>query len=213
LDVKGAGRSLSMAVGMIRETGNHAIAGIWHEGIDLKSEAGPVRVERGNGQYALFAGPAANDGAAAVHVSEKGSQSFGDRYARNLAVTRHVIPAMSTDSPAEVLDRSWSVAGFTLDNTKHKVTACLDGVAEDYWIENPERHPFFQWPARGMAASSACPQAGVRGARSLRFRARSIARLRRGRLVRGRLCRADGGRYRSSSSRGCVWICGAGRES
>ncbi len=137
LDVKGPGRSVSMVVWLRRESGNHAIAGIWHEGTDLHSGAAPVtRVERGRRQYALFAGLAANNGASAVHVSENGAASFGDRYARNLAVTPEVIP---TDS--------WAVVGFVFDNARNTATAYIDGKASDFWIEdNLDRHPFFQWP-------------------------------------------------------------------
>jgi len=135
---------------VIRESGNHAIAGIWHEGTDLQSAVGPVkRVEQGRRQYALFAGLAANNGAAAIHVSENGAKSFGDKYARNLAVTPEVIPAVPADSPGEVLDRSWSVVAFSFDNKRNTVTAYLDGKAHDYWIENPAEHPFFQWPYKG----------------------------------------------------------------
>ena len=36
LDIKGSGKSLSVVVWAIRESGNHALAGIWHEGTDLK---------------------------------------------------------------------------------------------------------------------------------------------------------------------------------
>lgn len=36
LDIKGAGKSVSAVVWAIRESGNHALAGIWHEGTDLK---------------------------------------------------------------------------------------------------------------------------------------------------------------------------------
>ena len=150
LDVKGPKRSVSMVVWLIRESGNHAIAGIWHEGTDLKGEAGPARrVEHGMRQYALFAGLAANNGASAVHVSENGGSSFGDRYARNLAVTPEVIPAVPAGAPAEALDRAWVAAGFTFDNQKHTVTAYLDGKATEFWIDHPEAHPFFQWPYKG----------------------------------------------------------------
>jgi hypothetical protein len=96
-----------------------------------------VNVERGKRQYALFAGLAANNGAAAVHVSENGAKSFGDRYARNLAVTAEPIPA------------GWSAVGFTFDNDRNIATAYLNGKANEYWISNPEKHPFFQWPAKG----------------------------------------------------------------
>jgi hypothetical protein len=149
LDVSGPKRSVSMVVWLIRESGNHAIAGIWHEGTDLKVADGASRVERGQRQYALFAGLAAKDGAAAVHVSENGAASFGDRYARNLAVTPEVIPTVATDAPAGVLDTAWSVVGFSFDNAKNTVTAYLNGKASEYWIEDPAKHPFFQWPYKG----------------------------------------------------------------
>jgi hypothetical protein len=145
IDIKGPGRSASMVVWMIRSSGNHAIAGIWHEGTDLHLSNSPaVRVERGKRQYALFAGLAANNGASAVHVSENGAKSFGDRYARNLAVTPEVIPAVP-----DARDEAWTTVGFTFDNHRNTVTAYLDGKATDYWIDNPEKHPFFQWPANG----------------------------------------------------------------
>ncbi len=150
LDVKGPGASVSMAVWLIRHGGNHAIAGIWHEGTDLQDHSRPAaRVEAGRRQYALFAGLAANDGASAVHVSENGRSSFGDRYARNLATTRRLIPTAAADAPDAVMDAAWSVVGFVFDNERNTATAYLDGEAEDHWIEDPASHPFFQWPARG----------------------------------------------------------------
>ncbi len=149
LDVKGKGRSVSMIVWLVRESGNHAIAGIWHEGTDLKLEraAQAAKIERGQRQYALFAGLAANNGASAAHVSENGAQSFGDRYARNLAVTPEVIPAISANASAAEIDRAWTTVGFTFDNDRDRVTAYLNGEATDYWIDEPQKHPFFRWPA------------------------------------------------------------------
>jgi hypothetical protein len=142
LDVKGPGRSVSMVVWLIRSGGNHAIAGIWHEGTDLASPNAPVqRVERGRRQYALLAGLAANDGGVAAHVSENGAASFGDKYARNLAVTPEVLPKAGPDG-------EWQVAAFAFDNARDTVTTYLNGKATEHWIENPEKHPFFQWPAR-----------------------------------------------------------------
>ncbi|HWR51501.1 MAG TPA: hypothetical protein VN428_10365, partial [Bryobacteraceae bacterium] len=150
LDIKGPGRSASMVAWVIRESGNHAIAGIWHEGTDLRERGALARrVEPGKRQYAIFAGLAANDGASAVHLSENGTKSFGDRYARNLAVTPDSIPTVSADAPPEALDTAWSVVGFVFDNRRNTVTAYLNGEAKDYWIENPNKHPFFQWPAKG----------------------------------------------------------------
>ncbi|HYN02242.1 MAG TPA: hypothetical protein VE359_07340 [Vicinamibacteria bacterium] len=150
LDVKGPGASVSMAVWMVRHGGNHAIAGIWHEGTDLEHRSRPAaKVQTGRRQYALFAGLAANDGASAVHVSENGRSSFGDRYARNLAATRRLIPTSAPDAPDAVMDAAWSVVGFVFDNERNTATAFLDGEAEDHWIEDPASHPFFQWPAKG----------------------------------------------------------------
>jgi hypothetical protein len=157
LDVKGPGRSVSMVVWLIRESGNHAIAGIWHEGTDLKVADAAARVERGQRQYALFAGLAANNGASAVHVSENGAASFGDRYARNLAVTPELIPAVAAGLSNDVLDRSWSVVAFSFDNAKNTVTAFLDGRATEYWIDDPAKHPFFQWPSKGWLDGSYRP--------------------------------------------------------
>ena len=159
LDAKGPGRSVSMVAWLIRESGNHAIAGIWHEGTDLNLPAAPAaKVERGMRQYALFAGLAANNGAAAAHLSENGAASFGDRYARNLAVTSRVIPAVPAASPAAVLDRSWHVAAFSFDDARHTLTAYLDGEAPEFWIEHPENHPFYRWAYLGWVHAQAQSQ-------------------------------------------------------
>ena len=150
LDVKGPGRSVSMVAWVVRRTGNHAIAGIWHEGTDL-AEAGKVasRVEKGMRQYALFAGLGANEGASAVHVSDNGAKSFGDKYARNLAVTPEKLKTAPANPSAADIDSAWSVMAFVFDNPRNTVTAYLDGRATEYWIDNPQRHGFFKWPANG----------------------------------------------------------------
>ena len=36
IDIKGVGKSVTLVVWAIRESGHHALAGIWHEGTDLK---------------------------------------------------------------------------------------------------------------------------------------------------------------------------------
>jgi hypothetical protein len=58
LDIKGACKSATVVVWAIRESGNHALAGIWREGTDLKQKetAAIQKVQRGQRQYALFAG-------------------------------------------------------------------------------------------------------------------------------------------------------------
>ena len=150
LDIKGPGASVSMVAWVIRESGNHAIAGIWHEGNDLR--AGQERaavVEHGRRQYALFAGLAANTGASAAHISENGRSSFGDKYARNLSVTPGLIPAVGPGAGAKELDAAWTVVGFSFDNDRDTVTSYLDGKAEEFWIDNPAEHPFYKWPYNG----------------------------------------------------------------
>lgn len=138
LDAKGKGRSVSMAIWVRRESGGHALGGIWHEGTDLSANSKQAaRVEPGKRQYAIFAGLAANPGASAAHVSENGNRSFGDQYARNLATTPEILPS------------NWALAAFAFDNKANTVTAYLDGRATDYWIDEPEKHPFFKWPAQG----------------------------------------------------------------
>ena len=69
IDIKGAGKSVSAVAWAIRESGNHALARIWHEGTDL-NQAGAARiVARGQRQYVLFAG-LSKEGTACGHVSE-----------------------------------------------------------------------------------------------------------------------------------------------
>ncbi len=162
LDVKGPGQSVSMVAWVIRESGNHAIAGIWHEGTDLKSDKGEIlRVEQGRRQYALFAGLGAKNGASAVHVSENGAKSFGDKYARNLAVTPELIPTAPAEAPPEQLDAAWSVMGFVFDNAADTVTAYLDGQASEFWIDDPSKHNFFKWPANGWLQAQLHRQPGL----------------------------------------------------
>lgn len=138
IDIKGRGRSMSLLVWLRRDAGNHAVAGIWHEGTDLRDHGPPPgRVERGMRQYALFLGLAANPGASAAHVSDNGASSFGDRYARHLSVTREVMTA-----------GEWVAAGFVFDNRANTVTSYLNGVANEYWVENPAESRFYRWAAR-----------------------------------------------------------------
>ncbi len=148
LDVKGPGRSVSMVVWLIHQEGSHAIAGIWHEGT-LKARGTPAVVrEQGRRQYALFAGLAANPGAVAMHVSENGVSSFGDIYARHLAVTPQKMKNVSLDAEDEILDAGWQAAGFVFDADTKVATAYLDGEAVERWTENPGKDRFFNHAAR-----------------------------------------------------------------
>jgi len=139
IDLKGSGQSVTVVVWAIRESGNHALAGIWHEGTDLiQNETSTIKkAVRGQRQYALFAG-LNKGGSACGHISENGASSFLNRYAlhkSNSADVSHAIPA---DSPAAVLDASWQCFAMTYNHATHELTGWLNGVAGDRWLENPQ---------------------------------------------------------------------------
>ena len=139
LDIKGAGKSVSVVVWAIRESGNHALAGIWHEGTDLKQKetAAIQKVQRGQRQYALFAG-LNKEGSACGHVSENGASSFLNKYALHKCNSAAQSPAVPADSPAEVLDASWQCFAMTFDHERDELTGWLNGVSGDRWLENPK---------------------------------------------------------------------------
>jgi hypothetical protein len=137
LDIKGRGKSVTLVVWAIRESGEHALAGVWHEGTDLKQEstAGVRRVERGRRQYALFAG-LNREGAACGHVSENGGASFGHIYALHKSNTADLSVGVPSDSPPEVLDAAWRAFGMTLDSDRSELTAWLDGSPSECWLDD-----------------------------------------------------------------------------
>jgi len=138
LDIKGAGRSVTVVVWAIRESGNHALAGIWHEGTDLKQKetAAIQKVERGQRQYALFAG-LNKAGSACGHVSENGASSFLNRYALHKCNSAGVSPAVPADSAPAVLDAAWQCFAMTFDHERDELTGWLNGESGDRWLENP----------------------------------------------------------------------------
>lgn len=139
IDLKGPNQSVSVVVWAIRESGNHALAGIWHEGTDLKQKetAAIKRVERGQRQYALFAG-LNKAGSACGHVSENGASSFLNRYALHKSNSADVSPAVPGDAPAAVLDAAWQCFAMTYNHATRELTGWLNGVAGDRWLENPK---------------------------------------------------------------------------
>ena len=137
IDIKGVGKSVTVVVWAIRESGNHALAGIWHEGTDLKlKEVAPIKkVERGQRQYALFAG-LNKVGSACGHVSENGAGSFLYRYALHKCNSGDVSPAVPADSSNEVLDASWQCFAMTYNHESHELTGWLNGRDTGRWQEN-----------------------------------------------------------------------------
>jgi hypothetical protein len=139
LDIKGD-KSVTVVVWAIREIGNHALAGIWHEGTDLKQKetSSVARVERGQRQYALFAG-LNKAGSACGHISENGGSSFLNKYALHKCNSAAQSPEVPADSPVEVLDGAWQCFAMTFDQDQHEIIGWLNGVSGDRWLENPRK--------------------------------------------------------------------------
>ena len=137
LDLKGDHQSVSVVVWAIRESGNHALAGIWHEGTDLKqaSTADIRRVERGQRQYALFAG-LNKEGSACGHVSENGASSFAYKYAMHKCNSGDSSPRVPADAPTATLDAAWECFAMTFDHQRDELSGWLRGRAADRWQEN-----------------------------------------------------------------------------
>ncbi len=140
LDIKGSGKSVTVVVWAVRESGNHALAGIWHEGTDLKqkSTSSIQKVERGQRQYALFAG-LNKTGSACGHVSENGASSFLNKYALHKCNSAGISPQVPTDAPAAKIDASWQCFAMTFDDASNELAGWLNGEAGDRWLDNPKK--------------------------------------------------------------------------
>ncbi len=146
IDIKGADKSVTLVVWAIRESGNHALAGIWHEGTDLKQKetTSIQKTERGQRQYALFAG-LNKEGSACGHVSENGASSFLNKYALHKSNSAAISPVIPADSPVEVLDASWQCFAMTFDHEHDALTGWLNGKSGDRWLENPKNDKFISF--------------------------------------------------------------------
>jgi hypothetical protein len=148
LDIKGANKSVTVVVWAIRESGNHALAGIWHEGTDLKEKTTETiaKVERGQRQYALFAG-LNKEGSACGHVSENGASSFTNKYALHKCNSAAQSPKVPHDSAPEVLAKSWQTFAMTFDSKTQQITGWLDGQSGDRWLDNPQKDKLLSFAA------------------------------------------------------------------
>jgi hypothetical protein len=148
LDIKGPGRAVTVVVWAIRESGNHALAGIWHEGTDLKEKTTETvaRVERGQRQYALFAG-LNKEGSACGHVSENGASSFLNKYALHKCNSEDVSPKVPWDADAATLAASWQTFAMTFDSRTRELTGWLNGRSGDRWLENPQKDRLVSYAA------------------------------------------------------------------
>ncbi len=140
LDIKGPEVSLTVVVWATWEGGNHGLAGIWHEGTDLKMDAtvGIQRVERGQRQYALFAG-LSMPGTACGHISENGAASFTGPYALHKCNSGDTATAVAIDADIATLDRSWHTFATTFDHRQSEIRGWLDGRATECWVDDPAR--------------------------------------------------------------------------
>jgi hypothetical protein len=148
LQIKGAGKAVTVVVWAIRESGNHALAGIWHEGTDLKEKTTETiaKVERGQRQYALFAG-LNKEGSACGHVSENGANSFTNKYALHKCNSAAQSPKVPHDSAPEVLAKSWQTFAMTFDSQTQQLTGWLDGQSGDRWLDNPQKDKLLSFAA------------------------------------------------------------------
>ena len=92
---------------------------------------------RGQRQYALFAG-LNKEGSACGHISENGASSFLNRYALHKCNSADASPAVSADSPADILDASWQCFAMTYNHVTCELTGWLNGKSGDRWLENPK---------------------------------------------------------------------------
>jgi hypothetical protein len=133
IDIKGAA-SVTVMVWAIRESGNHALAGIWHEGTDLKEKSTEniQKAVRGQRQYALFAG-LNKPGAACGHVSENGASSFAYKYAMHKSNSLEISPTVAADASVAQLDAGWQTFAMTFDHDRHVLTSWLNGTPSERW--------------------------------------------------------------------------------
>ena len=144
LDIKGKGKSVTLVVWLLYERGNHAIAGMWHEGTVTPRGEPPVVQVPGKRQFGLFAGLQANKGGIGAHISENGGSSFGDIYARHLASEPTKMKKIQPDMKPSQTDTYWNAVGLVFDNEEDRVTAYVNGSANEVWVENPKESRFFQ---------------------------------------------------------------------
>ena len=162
LDIKGAGMSVTVVVWAVRESGNHALAGIWHEGTDLQQDStkGIKRAERGQRQYALFAG-LNKEGSACGHVSENGASSFLNRYALHKCNSADVAAAVPADAEQAALDAGWHCFAMTFDHERNEITGWLDGKAGDRWLDAPQKDKLLSFAANAWLQGRLRRQEGM----------------------------------------------------
>jgi len=169
LDIKGKGKSVTLVVWLLYEKGNHAIAGMWHEGTVTPKREPPVVQEPGKRQFGLFAGLQANKGGIGAHISENGGSSFGDIYARHLASNPTKMKKINPDTKPADSDSYWNAVGMVFNNEEDRVTAYVNGLAEEVWVENPKDSRFFQHAYNAWRQGQLADQEGIQPGEDVNF--------------------------------------------
>ncbi len=169
LDIKGQGKSVTLVVWLLYEKGNHAIAGMWHEGTVTPRGEPPVIQVPGKRQFGLFAGLQANKGGIGAHISENGSSSFGDIYARHLAAMPMKMKKIKPGTPPADSDTYWNAVGLVFHNEEDRVTAYVNGISNEVWVENPKESRFYQHAYRAWQQGQLAAQDGVQPEEDVNF--------------------------------------------
>ena len=169
LDIKGQGKSVTLVVWLLYERGNHAIAGMWHEGTVTPNRVPPVVKEPGKRQFGLFAGLQANKGGIGAHISENGGSSFGDIYARHLASNPTKMKQIKPDTKPADSDSYWNAVGLVFDNEENRVSAYVNGLAEEVWVENPKESRFYQHVYRAWQQGQLATMDGIQAGEDVNY--------------------------------------------
>ena len=169
LDIKGKGKSVTLVVWLLYERGNHAIAGMWHEGTVTPRGEPPVVQVPGKRQFGLFAGLQANKGGIGAHISENGGSSFGDIYARHLASEPTKMKQIKPNMKPIQTDKYWNAVGMVFHNEENRVTAYVNGSANEVWVENPKESRFFQHTYRAWQQGQLSDIDGIQPGEDLNF--------------------------------------------
>ena len=150
--------------------GNHAIAGMWHEGTVTPRYEAPVLQEPGKRQYGIFAGLQANKGGLGAHISENGGSSFGNIYARHLASAPRKMKKKSKLARSRAdTDLQWNAVGMVFTNEEDSVTAYVNGLADEVWVENPKSSRFFQYTYNAWQQGQMAAQEGLQDGEDVDF--------------------------------------------
>jgi hypothetical protein len=158
-----------MVVWMLYERGNHAIAGMWHEGTVTPRGQPPVVQVPGKRQFGIFAGLQANKGGIGAHISENGGSSFGNIYARHLASEPTKMKQIKPDMKPSQTDKYWNAVGMVFHNEENRVTAYVNGSAKEVWVENPKESRFFEHAYRAWQQGQLADIDGIQSGEDVNF--------------------------------------------